>query len=57
VIVQEVILSSPPHVEEEDDVIDALIDEVNDRCGVLLNALGRIPEHIPVCARKKRPVA
>jgi hypothetical protein len=32
-----------------DDVIDALIDEASDLCGVLLNAIERIPEHIPVC--------
>jgi hypothetical protein len=35
-----------------DDIIDALIDEANDRCGVLLNAIGGIPEHTPVCDRK-----
>ena len=35
-----------------DDVIDALIDEASDLCGVLLNAIGGIPEHIPVCASK-----
>ena len=32
-----------------DDIINALIDEAND---VLLNAIGGIPEHIPVCASK-----
>jgi hypothetical protein len=35
-----------------DDVIDALIDEANDRCGVLLNDIGGIPVHIPVCDGK-----
>ena len=35
-----------------DDFIDALIDEANDRCGVLLNAIDGIPQRIPVCASK-----
>jgi hypothetical protein len=35
-----------------DDFIDAVIDEANHSCGVLLNAIGGILEHIPVCASK-----
>ena len=40
-----------------DDVIDALIDEANYLCGVLLNAIGEIPEHIPVCAKQSCSLA
>ena len=39
-------------VTVRDDVIDAFIDEANGRCGVLLNVIGGIQEHVPVCSRK-----
>jgi hypothetical protein len=35
-----------------DDVLDALIDKAIDLWGLLINAIGRIPEHVPVCDRK-----
>jgi hypothetical protein len=33
-------------------MMSSFIDEASDRCGVLLNAIGGILEHIPVCALK-----
>ena len=33
-------------------LLQELIDEADDWGGVLLNAIGWIPEHIPVCASK-----
>jgi hypothetical protein len=35
-----------------DNVIDTLIEEANDRCGALLNAIGGIHEYNLVCASK-----
>jgi hypothetical protein len=37
-------------------VTDALIDEADDWGGILLNSIGWIPEHIPVCAAKQSAV-